>query len=65
MTLTGWTVDEVDAQMLEVLPRKETLFFNINITNVIGVNLALAVNAASIGTSAMALANQQLVSVSH
>jgi hypothetical protein len=51
--------DELDAQTMELLPQRDTLF-NINVVNVIGVNLAIAVNAATINSSAMAVANQQL-----
>ena len=51
--------DELDAQTLELLPQRETLL-TINVVNVIGVNLAIAVNAASINGTAIALANQQL-----
>jgi hypothetical protein len=52
---------ELDAQVAELLPERETLLFDVNIAPVIGVNLAMAINAASIGTSATALAGQTLV----
>ena len=52
--------DELDAQSVELLPARETLFLNVNVAPVIGVNLALAINAASIGVEANALAAQQL-----
>jgi hypothetical protein len=51
--------DELDAQTLELLPQRETLL-TINVVNVIGVNLAFAINAATINSSAIAVANQQL-----
>jgi hypothetical protein len=35
----------------------------VNVTNVVGVNLAIAVNAASINASANAMATQYLTSV--
>jgi hypothetical protein len=59
--------DVLDAQTAELLPRRETMFFdfNINVAPVIGVNMALALNAASIGTVANAGAWQNLVSYSH
>jgi hypothetical protein len=59
--------DVLDAQMVELLPRRETLYFdfNINVAPVIGVNIALALNAASIGTVANAGAWQNLASFSH
>ncbi len=56
-------LDEVDAQAVELLPRRETLYLSVNVSPVIGVNVALAVNAASIGASANALAAQQLASL--
>jgi hypothetical protein len=55
--------DELDAQAIELLPSRETLFVNVNVSPVIGVNLALAINAASIGAEANALAAQQLHSL--
>lgn len=58
-------VDELDAQSVELLPARETLFFNINVAPVIGVNVALALNAASIGTTATAFAGQQLIAFQH
>lgn len=64
MAVTEWVVSEIDDQLMEALPRRETLFFDVNITNVVGVNLAIAVNAASIGVSAAALANQQVAALS-
>ncbi len=51
--------DELDAQTLELLPSRETLW-SVNVANVIGVNISLAINAASIGASASSLAGQQL-----
>lgn len=63
ITTAAWTLDEVDGQLLEVLPTRDTLYglVNVNPTIIVGVNLAFAINAASIGTSATALANQVLV----
>jgi hypothetical protein len=55
--------EELDAQMVELLPQRETLW-SVNVVTVIGVNLAIAVNAASINASASAYAAQQLA-VSH
>ncbi len=56
-------LDVIDAQAVELLPTRETLFINVNVAPVVGVNLAFAVNAASIGSSANALAAQQLASL--
>lgn len=50
---------ELDAQTVALLPPRETLW-TINVVNVIGVNIALALNAASPYASASALAGQQL-----
>lgn len=60
-----WSVAELDDQFVEVLPARETLFFNINISNIIAVNMAIAVNAASIGSVANALAVQQIAVGQH
>jgi hypothetical protein len=63
--MTGSAVlldEELDRQPIELLPARETLW-SINVTNVIGVNIALAINAASINASASAIAGQQLAAV--
>jgi len=39
--------EELDAQNVELLPQRETLL-TINVVNVIGVNLAIAVNGGHI-----------------
>jgi hypothetical protein len=57
---------ELDRETATPLPRRETLscqFACINVTNVVGVNLALAVNAATINSQAQAFALQYLASV--
>jgi hypothetical protein len=56
--------EELDAQNVELLPQRETLL-TINVVNVIGVNLAIAVNAATINGSANAFASQQLAAWVH
>ncbi|HEY9477836.1 MAG TPA: hypothetical protein VIQ26_05335 [Microbacteriaceae bacterium] len=60
-------LDVLGAQTAELLPRRETMFldFNINVAPVVGVNIALAINAATIGSVANAGAWQDLVSVTH
>ncbi len=64
MSRDAWTVDEIDGQLSEMLPSKHTLWsINVNPTIVIGVNLAFAINAASINTVANAMANQTLTSL--
>jgi hypothetical protein len=57
---------DLDAETATPLPRRETLSCYVgcvNVTNVVGVNLALAVNAATISSQANALALQYLASV--
>jgi hypothetical protein len=56
--------DELAGQTIELLPARETLW-SINVTNVIGVNISLAINAASIRASASAIAAQQLAAAVH
>lgn len=53
---------EIDAEHVELLPRRETLcqFACTNVVNVVGVNVSIAVNAASIHASANALAQQHI-----
>jgi hypothetical protein len=59
--------DELEAQDAHLLPRRETLcyFGCVNVTNVVGVNLAIAINAATINGQANAVAMQYLVSAQH
>ena len=59
---------DLDAETAIPLPRRETLscqFACVNVTNVVGVNLALAVNAATINSQAQALAMQYLASTQY
>lgn len=51
---------ELDSQVAELLPERETLLFDINVTPVVGINLSIAVNAATINSTAAAGALQQL-----
>lgn len=50
---------EVAGQSVELLPAREALAL-INITNITAVNLAIAVNAATIGSTATAAAFQHV-----
>ena len=61
------TLESLDAETVELLPRRETLYFDfdINVAPVIGLNIAIAVNAATIGSVANAGAWQELVSVQY
>jgi hypothetical protein len=54
---------ELDAEVLELLPMRETLFFNINVSPIVAVNLSMAINAASIGSIANSEALQNLLVV--
>jgi hypothetical protein len=58
---TALTPMDLDAEVVELLPMKETLFFNINVSPVIAVNLSMAVNAASIGSIANSGALQDIL----
>ncbi len=65
-TLPEVRAEDLDAATAELLPARETLscfFGGINVTNVVGVNVAIAVNAASINSNANAMATQYLTSV--
>jgi hypothetical protein len=53
------SVTELEATTVELLPSRETLAL-VNIANVTAVNLAIAVNAATIGSAAFASANQSV-----
>ena len=56
-------LDELESQFVELLPRRETLTSSVgcvNVGNVVGVNVAIAVNAASIDAHANAIATQYL-----
>lgn len=60
------TIAELDEQAAVPLPQRETLschFACVNVSPVIGVNLAIAINAATINSQANALAMQYLGSV--
>ena len=58
------SADELEAQSVEILPDRETLcqFACFNLTNIVGVNLAIAINAASFNVEANAVAGQALAS---
>jgi hypothetical protein len=60
----AFSIAELDAHAAELLPARRTLC-GINVTNVIAINIAIAINAASIATNASAVANQQLSAALH
>jgi hypothetical protein len=53
------SISELEATSVELLPPRETLAL-FNVANVTAVNLAIAINAASIGSAALASANQMV-----
>ncbi|GAC1455155.1 MAG: hypothetical protein PVSMB10_13210 [Pseudarthrobacter sp.] len=56
---------ELDAELMELLPVRETLFFDINVAPIVAVNLSMAINAASIGSMANSEAWQTLLATQH
>ncbi|MET1087072.1 MAG: hypothetical protein ABWY04_08120 [Arthrobacter sp.] len=52
---------DLDAEVVELLPMKETLFLDLNVSPVIAVNLSMAINAASIGSVANSAALQEIL----
>jgi hypothetical protein len=50
---------ELEATSVELLPDRETLAF-FNFANITAVNLAIAVNAGTFGSAAIASANQTI-----
>jgi hypothetical protein len=57
-------VQRLEDEVCDVLPRRDTPAL-VNITTITAVNLALAVNAASPGATAVAWAGQWIGSVQH
>jgi hypothetical protein len=58
MTTISYT--ELEAEAVELLPEKETLFFNHNWANVYASNSSLALNAASVLANAQSNATQAI-----
>lgn len=58
--MSGISLTELALEPVEVLPRRETLGL-VNITNITAVNISLAINAATIGSTAVAGATQGIV----
>lgn len=55
------TRSELEATTAEVLPPREALgWFNINVANVTAVNMAIAINAGTVGSTASAAALQEI-----
>jgi len=53
------SIRELEATSVELLPDRETLAF-FNFANVTAVNLAIAINAGTFGSAAVASATQQI-----
>ena len=63
--LPALQLEELDQETVQLLPQRETLcqFACTNVVNVVGVNVSIAVNAATISSSANALAQQYVNAV--
>jgi hypothetical protein len=62
---TELTLSELEVQQAELLPERETLFFDFNYANVLASNAAYAVNAATILSAANANAYQKIIVSQH
>ena len=51
--MSGFMLQELDQELGELMPRREALSL-VNITNITAVNISLALNAATIGSTAAA-----------
>lgn len=60
-----FTITELDGQQVELLPSKETLFFNVNWANVWASNSSLALNAGTILSQANSAALQSVYVSQH
>ncbi|WP_411375495.1 hypothetical protein ACLH0K_03610 [Arthrobacter sp. MPF02] len=64
-TSTALLPGELDAEVLELLPARETLCININVAPVVAVNLSFAINAGTINSVANSAAVQELLVLQH
>ena len=55
------TLEELRAQSVDLLPEKETLFFDSNWADVYATNSSLALNAATVLSAANSSASQTIV----
>lgn len=55
---TELTITELEAESVQLLPSRETLFFNTNWANVAASNSSMALNAASLNSIANSAAWQ-------
>jgi hypothetical protein len=58
---TELTLSELEVQHAELLPERETLFFNSNVAQILASNSALALNAVTAFSNAQAWAGQSIV----
>ncbi len=56
---------ELESETVELLPEKETLFFNVNWAGIYASNSSLALNAASVFANAQSNATQVIGVVQH
>lgn len=62
---TELTLSELEVQHADLLPERETLFFDFNVANISALNQSLALNAGSIFANAQSGAFQRIVVVQH
>lgn len=49
---------DISGEHAELLPLRDTLALNINVAPIVAINMAFAINAATIGSNATAIALQ-------
>jgi len=57
---TELSITELEAETVQMLPSRETLFFNTNWANVVASNSSMALNAASLNSLANSAAYQSI-----
>jgi hypothetical protein len=57
---TELSITELEAESVQLLPSRETLFFNTNWANVVASNSSMALNAASLNSWATSTATQNI-----
>jgi hypothetical protein len=55
--------EELAGQRAALLPDRETLFVDINVAPIVGINVATAINAATIDSVTSAAAWQDLIAI--
>ncbi|WP_141001555.1 hypothetical protein [Pseudarthrobacter phenanthrenivorans] len=59
------TMQELEAQGVELLPSRETLFLDANWAGVYAANTSAALNAASLFSTAHSMASQNIAVLQH